>query len=519
MLHDYLRSSAARHAHRTALKLGADQLSYAQLYDGARRFALALWQHDLLPGARVALWLDKELRTYVAVHGALAAGCAYVPIDISTPPARVAWALEDSRAEVFVCRASDLGRISGSLPDSVRLVIAVDGETTASAPISAISAISASSSRVVPWSALEALDPTPYVAERIARDPEALAYVLYTSGSTGTPKGVSLSHRAACAFVDWAADECGVRPTDRLSNCASLSFDLSTFDIFAAARAGACLCPLTSRVLASGYAFARFIQDQAITVWYSVPSMLMRITEQQERKPLDLSSLRVVIFAGEPYPKSDLRRLHAVMSAPRPRLYNWYGPTETNVCTSHRVQDSDIAGDGPLPIGRACPYSQIRIAADGELLVAGGSLLSGYMRAGRVDDSVLELVCESDRDRYYRTGDFASADAFGVLSYHGRRDAQLKRNGYRIEAGEIEEATRALDGVAEAAVVLVDQQLHLFVSWQRPDREHEVMPWLSARLPPYMLPDAIRTVAAMPRNERGKVDLVQLRARVEDTHV
>src|SRR5690606_5848105 len=115
---------------------------------------------------------------------------------------------------------------------------------------------------------VDACDPFAGPPDRLDQD---LAYILYTSGSTGDPKGVSLTHRNALAFVHWAADEFAVAADDRLSSHAPFHFDLSVFDLFAAARAGAAVVLVPPRVSVFPVEVARFIRDRDVTVWYSVP--------------------------------------------------------------------------------------------------------------------------------------------------------------------------------------------------------------------------------------------------------
>jgi amino acid adenylation domain-containing protein len=503
MLQDYLIESGRSYADRPALKIRDQLLSYRELAAQAGRFAQMLWAHGILPGTRVALWLPKEISTYIAIHGTVAAGCTYVPLDLSAPPKRVAWILEDSRSEVLICRTADAVLINSDLPATLQMMVVVgkmDAETIRFS----------TKVNMVGWHEIWTYDENKYSDAHLSRDPEMLAYVLYTSGSTGTPKGVAISHRAAQAFVDWSASLCALEPVDRVSNQASLTFDLSIFDIFATARAGACLCPVPVVGLASGYVFSRFIEEEAITVWYSVPSVLTRIAQQQEVRPLRLTSLRLVIFAGEPFHKAELQRLCVVL--PGVTLYNWYGPTETNVCTWHQVTEADIAAAAALPLGKPCPYASIVVLAEGEALVRGASLLSGYMRHGELDRSALISLPERDDGPYYRTGDFVSYRADGCLLYHGRRDSQFKHHGYRIEAGEIEEVTRAMPGIQDAAVVLAKERMILYVAACLQTSKQEILAGLVARLSAYMIPDDVVVLSELPRNDRGKVDRLLLRA-------
>src|SRR5438105_14933486 len=153
-----------------------------------------------------------------------------------------------------------------------------------------------------------------------------LAYILFTSGSTGSPKGVMLSHLNALTFVNWACDTFAISGTDRLSNHAPLNFDLSVFDIFAAIKAGAAISLVPEGLSAFAVQLSSFTKHQGITVWYSVPMVLMMLT-RGKLHGRDLSRLRLVLFAGEVFPIKHLRDLRRML--PEARMANLYGPTET----------------------------------------------------------------------------------------------------------------------------------------------------------------------------------------------
>ena len=163
-----------------------------------------------------------------------------------------------------------------------------------------------------------------------------LAYILYTSGSTGDPKGIMHTHRSALAFARWAADEYGLRPADRLSNHAPLHFDLSTFDLFAGALAGATTVIIPEAVTRFPASVSKLMQDERISVWYSVPFALTQMLLRGNIGARDLTDLRWLLFAGEVFPTKYLRQLMAAL--PHVRFSNLYGPTETNVCTYYHVE-------------------------------------------------------------------------------------------------------------------------------------------------------------------------------------
>ena len=144
-----------------------------------------------------------------------------------------------------------------------------------------------------------------------------------------------ISHRNSLAFVEWAAAAAGLSEQDRVCSPAPLHFDLSVFDIFATCRAGACLTVLPDGAATFPVSIAQWLERERISVWYSVPSVLTLLACYGSLRQFDLSGLRAVIFAGEVFPPKYLARLMAEL--PHPRYLNWYGPTETNVCTAFEV--------------------------------------------------------------------------------------------------------------------------------------------------------------------------------------
>ncbi len=185
----------------------------------------------------------------------------------------------------------------------------------------------------MPWDAVLA-EPAEALGADVAVDTD-LAYILYTSGSTGTPKGVMISHRASLTFVEWAAACTGLGEQDRVSSPAPLHFDLSVFDIFAACKAAACMVVVPEMTSIFPARLAQWLEREQISVWYSVPSVLTMLVTYGNLRGFDLSRLRAVIFAGEVFPAKHLTQLMAEL--PGPRYLNWYGPTETNVCTWYEV--------------------------------------------------------------------------------------------------------------------------------------------------------------------------------------
>lgn len=483
-LHQLLIDSARSHPDAVAVHGADGPTTYRDLDRLADRYAAALRARAVRPGDRVVIWSHKSVDAVAAMQAALRVGAVYIPVTGSNPPARLTRIAENARPALV-------------LGDEDAVLRAERAQWRA-AELLSFEGLRAEST--------DGARPTPY-----DNAPDEPAYILYTSGSTGAPKGVCISHRNALAFVEWAVAEVEVGPGDRLSNHAPFNFDLSVFDLYAAFAAGAAVHLVPQEMAYAPEQLAQFIRDRAITVWYSVPSALsLMIREGGLLEAARPPALRAVLFAGEPFAIHHVQELRKQW--PEVRLLNWYGPTETNVCTSYEVGDADLVRDRPVPIGRACSGDTVLLdpgdGAEGEVVVTGPTVMLGYW--GR----------EPHRGPY-RTGDIARRDARGDLEYVGRRDHMVKVRGHRIELGEIEAAIAALETVAQVAVLVVGEgleaRLHAVTVPSDVGRPSllAVKRGCAERLPTYMIVDALHVIDDLPRTANGKTDRARLTAALE----
>lgn len=499
-------------------------MSYRELNAITGRFASFLRKHGVGTGDRVGILLPKSLASVVSIYAALKAGAAYVPLDSFSPPARLIRIIRDSSMETLLTCSPKAKTLEAVLSEDspLKLVVLVDCDSsvTPAGPLTSVKVNIASWREVMT---------EPSTITGMGTTETNPAYILYTSGSTGMPKGVVMSHRNSLSFVDWATRFVGLTSTDRVSSHAPIHFDLSTFDIFASCKAGATVVLIPDRILPFPVELARFIERQRITVWYSVPSALVFMLVYGNMSKRDLSALRTVIFAGEVFPIKYLKQLMSIL--PKTRLLNWYGPTETNVCTCYEVTESDRHRVTPVPIGKPCANSEAfaldhmgrRIAKgkSGELLVRGPSVMQGYWGDKEKTAKVLvqNPLSKSPNQLVYKTGDIMTLDARGNYVYLGRLDAMIKMRGYRVETGEIETILYQHPHVREAVVIpipdeMLGNRLRAVVSLSGSSdvTSEELQAFCAERLPRYMVPETIEFKEKLPRTSTGKVDRLGLQA-------
>jgi amino acid adenylation domain-containing protein len=519
-LQQLLTEAAERQPQRPAVASHGCLLTYAELDRLSNKMARALLRLGLTPGARVGILAPKSAAAVIAVYGALKAGVCYVPLDPKAPTGRLSHIVQDSGAAVIVAdgaRASQAVTLAVTapwLPVVVETSVAglPESETAADVP--------AQGPAVVPWAAVAAESGEPLADERVIETD--LAYILYTSGSTGTPKGVMISHRNSLTFVDWAAAAAELNEQDRVCSPAPLHFDLSVFDMFATCRAAACLAVLPEGAATFPVSIARWLAAERISVWYSVPSVLTLLTSYGGLQQLDLSDLRTVIFAGEVFPPKHLARLMAEL--PRARYLNWYGPTETNVCTAFEVP-AGWADTQPAPIGKSCANTEVfavtsqgRLASrpgeEGELYVRGPSVMQGYWgQPAKTSEALVRNPLRAEYDELvYRTGDLVTLEPTGNYVFLGRRDSMVKIRGYRVELGDVEATLYRHPAIRDAAVLpmpdeLLGSRLRAVVTLDGDILTREnVLDHCRQWLPSYMVPDIVEFRQEMPRTSTGKVD-------------
>jgi amino acid adenylation domain-containing protein len=410
-----------------ALRQGSLEQSFASLQEQSAAVAAALVEGGLQPGDRVAVFSRRSILAVVATLGVLKARGAYVPIDFSSPRARLDQVLDDSGARVLL--VGEGLKPDNSAPDVTVLQIAEAVQTGLG-------------SRV----------------ERTEPALDDLAYLIYTSGSTGRPKGVLIEHAGLADYLLWASRRYvrGDRLTFPLFT--SLAFDLTVTSLYLPLITGGTLEIYPEPDGPVDTALMDVVRANAVDFIKLTPSHLSLLC----RIGLEGSRIRRMVVGGE-----NLRTVLAAAASTQlhdqVEIYNEYGPTEAVVgCVLHRYNpETDAAAS--VPIGAPADHVTVEVLNEarvpvpegvpGELWISRFGLARGYHGLDDLTAECFQPHPQRPDERRYRTGDLVRMVDPTSLEYLGRLDRQLKISGHRVEPGEIETALLSLPMIEDCAVI------------------------------------------------------------------
>ncbi len=505
LLHDLILDTARQTPAGLALRYADNNMDYATLAASVAACADALLGLGLQRLDRVAVWLEKREEAVLAMFGAAAAGCAFVPVNPLLKPDQVAHILRDSGARVLVTSAARLAGLElvlGRCPD-LRHVI----HTGADAPRLA---------------GLEVQDWDGWLRRGGPHTPHAcvetdMAALLYTSGSSGKPKGVVLSHRNLVAGAQSVAHYLGNNAHDRLLAVLPLSFDYGLSQLTSAFACGAGVVLMNQLLVRD---IPEMVERERITALAAVPPLWIQLAalDWRGRHPL-----RYITSSGGTLPLPTVAALRERM--PRTAIYLMYGLTEA--FRSTYLAPEQLARR-PDSIGKAVPNAEVMALAPdgrrcapnepGELVQRGPLVALGYW-----NDPVRTATCFRPlaaapgmplTETALWSGDTVRMDEEGYLYFIGRRDETIKTSGYRVSPTEVEEVVYATGLVSEAAAVGVPHpvlgQAIALLAVAREGCELAGAVLLAAcraKLPAYMLPALVDVRSeALPRNPNGKID-------------
>lgn len=527
LLHDVFTETVNLTPENTAIVMEDNStISYAELDSLSNKFAhlFARLKGDIRDNPYIGIISPVHIKSIASIIGTLKIGCAYVPLDEYSPVDRLSHIIDNTRLDIVVVdeewyeRHLDLFK-----KDQIKFVIVLNQKGNEVFGFS----------KCVVYD--EVMNQSGSPLPEINQVSDDLAYILHSSGSTGIPKGIMLTHRNARTFVDWMQKEFKLTQQDIVMSRAPFKFDLSVFDIFNTFKSGATLVCYDwnkkRKEERKHLDYVKLMEKEKATILYTTPSTFIALLNRGELGNSKLS-LREIMYAGEPFPTPQLRRLKDTL--PKTRIANIYGPTETNIITYYWV-DVIQKDDSSIPLGGVVDDTEILVVSEdskricepdevGEIWCRGGTVTLGYLG---MEEKTKEHLVQSPFHRYpvhfWRTGDFGYRDAEGCLYYKGRKDHMVKVKGYRIEIGEVESAISEYKQIDEFVVVAVPDEkygnrLYCFLSLlgNADNAEVNIKDFLKSKLPEYMIPFKFIFMNVLPKTSSGKVDRVLLADQVKD---
>ena len=496
LIHHLVSEHAGLRPEAAAVVAGGQMITYGELERRGNQLARYLNGRGIGVEKTVGVCVERGIDMIVGLLGILKAGAAYVPLDPSYPPERIAYMAEDAGMELVLTQRN----LAEILPDRLRR----DG----------VKLVCLDTNRAeIDLESGERIDGGAAGAN--------LAYVIYTSGSTGRPKGVLIQHDCLMNLVRWHNETYQVSALDRATQVASPGFDASVLEIWPCLAGGASLYIPDDLTRASAGSIKDYLSEHSITVCF-LPTPLAELALKEEWPAQ--SSLKTLHTGGD-----------KLTTRPRPGLpfevFNLYGPTENTIVTTSFAVAPANGGSAPPPIGRPLANTRTYILDDnmepapigvgGELQISGAGLARGYLNRPELtaERFIPDPFSAAPGARLYRTGDLARYLADGNIEFLGRIDGQVKIRGFRIEPGEIEAALAGHETVREVVVVAREDQhgekrliAYVGTGGREAVSAGDLRAFLRERLPDYMTPSAFVLTPELPRTPNGKIDRKSLPA-------
>ncbi len=496
----------AKEQGRIALVHNDKVMTYKELEERSNAFAAFLLKNGKNKSP-VVIYGHKEEEFLPCMYGALKAGRAYVPVDITFPADRLEMVLSDVNPEFFVT----LRDVDVAFSSEIQSICVDEiNDIFANYPSSAI-------------------DSANWVEK------EDNCYILFTSGSTGRPKGVPINRanieNLAREFTKWCDIE---TPTEIMTNQISYSFDVSVCSVYIGVSLGKTLYTIDKTAMETPATLYETLEKSDLSLWVSTPSFAELCAMNSEFNSKMLPNIKRFLFCGETLTHKLVDLLNERF--PDADVVNTYGPTEATVLvTASRITREMAEDSRPIPIGKPLDEVEFRIVDSegkllpdgeiGELQIISHNVGHGYWGRPDLTEKVFfETESRGEKKRGYRTGD--AAYKIGDLYYFcGRLDFQIKLNGFRIELEDIENNLVKVENISRAVVIpvmneeKVDHLAAFVLLTSAPEGSKlreiaRIKTELAKFVPAYMVPRKIVLCDSLPTNTNGKVDRKVLAAQL-----
>jgi acyl-CoA synthetase (AMP-forming)/AMP-acid ligase II len=541
LVQHFLESSARRLPNKVALICGDRRLRYREIDERANCVARFLRENGIERQDRVAIFLDNSVESVISVFGILKADAIFLMLSATLKPAKLSYILKDCQVKALITHTDKLNVISGilgSVPTLEVIVLAGDKDkvnlSNCPNPIywqEIDSLYSNNSSNPSNLTSSQHVTCNSHPATRngtCASIPQPstsnidldLATIIYTSGSTGNPKGVMLTHLNVISAATSITTYLENQEDDIIINVLPLSFDYGLYQVLMAFKFGGTV--VLEKSFAYPYQVIQKIIQEKVTGFPGVPTLYAILLGLRDLDKLDFSSLRYMTNTAAALPPAHIERLRKVF--PHVKFYSMYGLTECKRVSYLPPQEIDRR---PTSIGRGMPNEEVWIVDEkgnpvragtvGELVVRGANVMRGYWGLPEETERVLRPG-KYPGEIVLHTGDLFKRDEEGFLYFVGRKDDMIKSKGERISPKEIEQCLCAMEGVAEAAVIgipdeILGQAIKAFIRCQDGKKlaEKDVLKHCKIHLEDFMIPQSIKLVVNFPKTSSGKIDKLALK--------
>lgn len=510
----FFNDSNSKDGNKSALIVDNTEYKYNDLSFKAGQVSAILRNYKQ---ERVGVFGLRSLTCYTGILGTLACGKTYVPLNPKFPTERNETIISLAEIEVLVVDHIGLEQLN-NMTDSLKKT------TVLICPNIKKEDISDTLKNKFKIFTRETM--TESIADFQEVDEYRPAYIMFTSGSTGVPKGVPVSHKNVSNYVNYLKERYDIDSSDRFSQTFDLTFDLSVHDMFLSWSVGASLYVIPETAL---MAPAKFIKQNEISVWFSVPSLAQFMNKFRMLKENSFPKLRYSLFCGEALPKSIA--ITWQKAASNSILENIYGPTEATIGITHYQVPKDeseiLDHNGVVSIGEIfnsqdyCLIDEKDKVTDnyGELCLSGTQLTSGYYNEPKKTAESYFKFPNEDK-LWYKTGDIVKLENKNLF-YISRKDFQVKIRGYRIELDETNLAIREYtncDLVYTIPYPLsggVAENLYSFIDSNCTFEKNLILKYLKDKLPEYMVPKDVLYIKEFPLNSNGKIDIKKLSTKID----
>ena len=511
------------HRNRNAVNVDKKYYSYESLYEEANLIRHTINNVINLNNQFVGILCYRSINAYIGIAGTLFSKNAFLPLNPLFPVEKLSKIIAISGCKIIILSDEAVSTFN-KLADLIPQITVIC--TKSSKRIKDLQKKYSRHTYILPDAFSRKSE------EKYPVDKEDPAYLMFTSGSTGDPKGIAVSHKNMHSYVSYITKKYEFSCTDRISQAPDISFDLSIHDIFSAFYSGGCLYVLPKEVMSSPF---KYINDNRLTAWLSVPSVGIFMDNLKQLKTNSLPTLRVSFFCGEGMP-SDLANKWK-KAAIHSKVVNCYGPTEATVmCTSHEwdlESETENSFNGLVSIGKPFDHMKIKLIDDnievkngdvGEICLAGDQVIEGYFNDKLISKEKFFSLPGAENSIWYRTGDLAKKSTSGDYFFVGRIDDQLQIRGNRVEMLAIDKVLRDIVGhhmtisipvMSEGKKITEDIVAFCEINDLNPTEE-KILEACSRVLADYMVPSKIFFLNEMPLNQNGKINKKILFEKVND---